>query len=63
MSILINKLLPASISSKFPGHVGVINSDELNYSELIKATQPFGYDRMKAELLMLSIMVFKIILW
>ena len=55
MSILINKLLPASISSKFPGHVGVINSDELNYSELIKATQPFGYDRMKAELLMLSI--------
>ena len=22
-------LLPASISSKFPGHVGVINSDEL----------------------------------
>ena len=33
------------------------------YSELIKATQPFGYNRMEAELLMLSRMVFKIILW
>ena len=30
------------------------------YSELIKATQPFGYNRMEAELLMLSRMVFKI---